>query len=124
MAQRMDATTETIDASHLAFVSRPVSVAAFITSAVARSADRPRHPIIRPHSPPWRHHAHFPSSHLCAAVLAMGAVGSAAAASSPTLPVASRTHGMKPTIVLVHGAWADASSWSREITQLEHAGWP
>ncbi len=34
MAARMGATTETIDASHLAFVSRPVETAAFILSAL------------------------------------------------------------------------------------------
>ncbi len=27
---------------------------------------------------------------------------------------------MYPTIVLVHGAWADGSSWSRVIAQLQH----
>ena len=29
----------------------------------------------------------------------------------------------KPTVVLVHGAWADASSWSGEITTLQTAGY-
>lgn len=29
-----------------------------------------------------------------------------------------------PTVVLVHGAWADGSSWSRVITQLEQSGIP
>jgi pimeloyl-ACP methyl ester carboxylesterase len=28
----------------------------------------------------------------------------------------------KPTVVLVHGAWADASSWSREVAVLQTAG--
>lgn len=28
----------------------------------------------------------------------------------------------KPTVVLVHGAWADASSWSREVATLQAAG--
>jgi pimeloyl-ACP methyl ester carboxylesterase len=27
-----------------------------------------------------------------------------------------------PTVVLVHGAWADGSSWSRVITELDRAG--
>jgi pimeloyl-ACP methyl ester carboxylesterase len=27
-----------------------------------------------------------------------------------------------PTVVLVHGAWADGSSWSRVITGLHQAG--
>ena len=35
MADRMNATTERIDGSHVAFISRPVTVAAFIASAVA-----------------------------------------------------------------------------------------
>jgi pimeloyl-ACP methyl ester carboxylesterase len=30
----------------------------------------------------------------------------------------------KPTIVLVHGAWADSSSWSGEIARLEQDGYP
>ena len=30
---------------------------------------------------------------------------------------------MKPTIVLVHGAWADASSWSGEVDRLQHDGY-
>ena len=29
----------------------------------------------------------------------------------------------KPTIVLVHGAWADASSWSRVIKRLQSDGY-
>lgn len=35
----------------------------------------------------------------------------------------SRTGRAKPTIVLVHGAWADASSWSRVVTRLQHDGY-
>jgi pimeloyl-ACP methyl ester carboxylesterase len=30
----------------------------------------------------------------------------------------------KPTIVLVHGAWADSSSWSAEIARLQRDGYP
>ena len=30
----------------------------------------------------------------------------------------------KPTIVLVHGAWADGSSWSKVIVRLTEAGYP
>jgi pimeloyl-ACP methyl ester carboxylesterase len=29
----------------------------------------------------------------------------------------------KPTIILVHGAWADSSSWNGVITSLTHAGY-
>ncbi|GII59722.1 alpha/beta hydrolase [Planotetraspora thailandica] len=37
---------------------------------------------------------------------------------------ATATHGAKPTIVLVHGAWADASSWSGVIARLRSDGYP
>jgi pimeloyl-ACP methyl ester carboxylesterase len=30
---------------------------------------------------------------------------------------------VKPTVVLVHGAWADASSWSSEVATLQAAGY-
>jgi pimeloyl-ACP methyl ester carboxylesterase len=30
---------------------------------------------------------------------------------------------VKPTVVLVHGAWADASSWSRVVERLQHDGY-
>jgi pimeloyl-ACP methyl ester carboxylesterase len=33
-------------------------------------------------------------------------------------------HGVKPTIVLVHGAWADAAGWTPVIERLEAAGFP
>jgi pimeloyl-ACP methyl ester carboxylesterase len=32
--------------------------------------------------------------------------------------------GARPTVVLVHGAWADASSWAGEVTSLQAAGYP
>jgi pimeloyl-ACP methyl ester carboxylesterase len=31
--------------------------------------------------------------------------------------------GEKPTIVLVHGAWADTSSWNGEVDELQQAGY-
>jgi pimeloyl-ACP methyl ester carboxylesterase len=33
------------------------------------------------------------------------------------------TRRAKPVVVLVHGAWADASSWSGEVTTLQAAGY-
>jgi pimeloyl-ACP methyl ester carboxylesterase len=33
-------------------------------------------------------------------------------------------HGAKPTVVLVHGAFADASGWSAEISYLQRHGYP
>ncbi|KMS84818.1 alpha/beta hydrolase [Streptomyces regensis] len=35
-----------------------------------------------------------------------------------------RAAGKKPTIVLVHGAFADASSWNGVIKRLQHEGYP
>jgi pimeloyl-ACP methyl ester carboxylesterase len=31
--------------------------------------------------------------------------------------------GVKPTVVLIHGAWADTSSWDGEVTALQHRGY-
>jgi pimeloyl-ACP methyl ester carboxylesterase len=42
-----------------------------------------------------------------------------AAAWSPKSPVPG---GAKPTVVLVHGAWADGSSWKGEVRRLQAAG--
>ena len=32
-------------------------------------------------------------------------------------------HGRKPTIVLVHGAWGDSSSWDGVVSRLQHDGY-
>uniref|UniRef100_UPI0039BF294E hypothetical protein n=1 Tax=Lentzea alba TaxID=2714351 RepID=UPI0039BF294E len=44
---------------------------------------------------------------------------------SPTLGAVAQVDKpvQKPTIVLVHGAWADASSWSNVITRLHQHGY-
>jgi pimeloyl-ACP methyl ester carboxylesterase len=53
----------------------------------------------------------------------------AAAALLVPVSATARTHGHhpapgpKPTIVLVHGAWADSSSWSGVITPLQRQGY-
>lgn len=46
-------------------------------------------------------------------------------AARPGTATAARTdaHGARPTIVLVHGAWADTSSWNGEIIRLQRAGY-
>jgi pimeloyl-ACP methyl ester carboxylesterase len=46
---------------------------------------------------------------------------SSATAAVPGTAVAQ--HHAKPTIVLVHGAWADASSWNAVIARLQQAGY-
>ncbi|WP_440073436.1 alpha/beta hydrolase [Streptosporangium sp. OZ121] len=52
---------------------------------------------------------------------------STAAHGSPALtaePLPCRSPGrVKPTVVLVHGAWADTSSWNGEVSSLQRAGY-
>ena len=40
----------------------------------------------------------------------------------PPHPTATTARGPKPTIVFVHGGWADSSGWNQEITNLERRG--
>jgi pimeloyl-ACP methyl ester carboxylesterase len=54
------------------------------------------------------------------AVLAAPAGASAQAAAVPTASAAAA----KPTVVLVHGAFADASGWAPVITRLRKEGYP
>lgn len=58
-----------------------------------------------------------------AALMGAAPAAPAAPASGPVVARADR-HGPKPTIVLVHGAFADASSWSGTIRRLQRAGYP
>jgi len=57
------------------------------------------------------------------ALAAVCAVGVSASASTPTSQNSTPTSSGKPTIVLVHGAWADASSWSGVTTRLQADGY-
>jgi pimeloyl-ACP methyl ester carboxylesterase len=45
-------------------------------------------------------------------------------ASSPAAAEERTTDGPKPTVVLVHGAFADASGWNETATRLRHQGFP
>lgn len=56
---------------------------------------------------------------LAAAALVLVSLGTARSAPAQE----RRPHAPKPTIVLVHGAWADASSWSKVVTRLQHHGY-
>jgi pimeloyl-ACP methyl ester carboxylesterase len=56
-----------------------------------------------------------------AAAVAAGVLAPAASAHPAALKAAHA--GPKPTIVLVHGAWADASSWTPVIERLQKAGY-
>jgi pimeloyl-ACP methyl ester carboxylesterase len=58
-----------------------------------------------------------------------GVFATTAAAQTTSAPktataATAATQQPKPTIVLVSGAWEDSTSWSGEITKLEHDGYP
>ncbi|MEU6728769.1 alpha/beta hydrolase [Nonomuraea wenchangensis] len=56
----------------------------------------------------------------CALLLAAGTAQAPAAAPPPPCPTPAAG---RPTVVLVHGAWADTSSWNGEIKALQRAGY-
>jgi pimeloyl-ACP methyl ester carboxylesterase len=58
---------------------------------------------------------------LSAALAAPVSAAQTAHSSAQTAAVADR--GPKPTVVLIHGAFADASSWSVEVTRLQEDGY-
>ena len=58
--------------------------------------------------------------------IALAATGLVLASLTPTQSIGapdSRNGAAKPTIVLVHGAWADASNWSGVVTRLQQDGY-
>src|SRR4051794_5225212 len=60
--------------------------------------------------------------------LVLGLVGRAGATAAPpepaaAAPSAAAAQGPKPTVVLVHGAFADASSWNGVVTRLQKQGY-
>ena len=59
---------------------------------------------------------------LAAAPLAIAPGRATPAGASAGVPAAGGGHLAKPVIVLVHGAWADASSWSSVISRLQRRG--
>ncbi|MCX5135086.1 alpha/beta hydrolase [Streptomyces sp. NBC_00340] len=67
---------------------------------------------------------------LAVAVLTVPAVSPASSASSissasaPSAVAAQSRHTSKPTVVLVHGAFADSSGWSGVVARLRHDGYP
>ena len=56
------------------------------------------------------------------ALLAAVAVTLIVAAQSSAAPAKARKDA-KPTVVLVHGAWADSSSWAGVVKRLQHDGY-
>jgi pimeloyl-ACP methyl ester carboxylesterase len=59
---------------------------------------------------------------LAAALLAIAPGRATPAGASVGAATAGAGHSAKPVIVLEHGAWADASSWSSVISQLQRRG--
>jgi pimeloyl-ACP methyl ester carboxylesterase len=63
---------------------------------------------------------------LAAVVVLLGMLGGPAAATSFASAARSAPASacsVKPTIVLVHGAWAGTSSWNGEVERLQHDGY-
>src|SRR4051812_43985611 len=60
--------------------------------------------------------------HRIAALLAALAVVAGFVLPGPSKAVAAHPAGRKPTIVLVHGAFADGSSWTPVIERLQRRG--
>jgi pimeloyl-ACP methyl ester carboxylesterase len=58
------------------------------------------------------------------AAAAIVAPGVANAATGGASSAAKPAHGALPTVVLVHGAWADGSCWTGVIERLQRAGYP
>jgi hypothetical protein len=62
-------------------------------------------------------------SALAVAALALPASQAMAARAQPAASVAHTSSADKPTIVLVHGAFADSSSWDGVISRLQRDGY-
>ncbi|KAA0929143.1 alpha/beta fold hydrolase [Streptomyces apricus] len=58
-----------------------------------------------------------------AGVVALGLTAVTSAPAAKAQSAASATKSTKPTVVLVHGAFADSSSWNGVITRLRHEGY-
>jgi pimeloyl-ACP methyl ester carboxylesterase len=67
-------------------------------------------------------HRRIPAALAIAAVIAVGVTASAIASAGHSRT--GNANGHKPTIVLVHGGWADASGWNAQVTKLERLGYP
>ena len=62
---------------------------------------------------------------LAALLLTLAAlVGGTSVAGTAQAATATGGTGAKPTVVLVHGAFADASGWQREVAMLQERGYP
>ena len=64
------------------------------------------------------------ASLLAAAGLVLGTAAASGADTTATRAQVGAKTGSKPTIVLVHGAFADASGWTQEVIRLQKLGYP
>ena len=55
-------------------------------------------------------------------IVLVGALAMSVFIASAAVAAADSSAQAKPTIVLVHGAWADSSSWTGVIERLQHDG--
>jgi pimeloyl-ACP methyl ester carboxylesterase len=82
--------------------------------------------------------AHRAAALACIAVVVGALLGACGTSKAPTAtstapessstahasaPAAPPSNGVKPTVVLVHGAWADTSSWDGEVSALRKQGY-
>ena len=82
--------------------------------------------------------AHRAAALACIAVVVSALLGACGTSKAPTAtstapessstahasaPAAPPSNGVKPTVVLVHGAWADTSSWDGEVSALRKQGY-
>ena len=58
-----------------------------------------------------------------AVALMAGIAGSVATAAASPSTSSATSHSSKPTVVLVHGAWADSSSWNDVVPRLHDDGY-
>ncbi len=61
---------------------------------------------------------------LTACVLALGSLAGPSAPAQAQTADHAHVAATRPTIVLVHGAFADATGWTQEVTLLRKAGYP
>ena len=61
---------------------------------------------------------------LVLALAALTAFGLRATAAAAQSPASSPPTASKPTIVLVHGGWADSSGWNAQVADLSRRGYP
>ena len=69
----------------------------------------------------WRHPHILIGSTIAAILLTAGLVISSTSAAAESGHHHSTS---QPTVVLVHGAWADSSSWDKVVRRLQHDGYP